>query len=187
MPPVSVPQIPRGRNRTNAEKIVPITRGQDSRTRLSRSSSTRNVAAPTNGPKKVPAPPRSVIMTTWPEVVQYSDSTGTTVSRSASSDPASPAKQAENTKDRCLTRSTSYPQATARLLFSRMACSTAPNGESRSEERRVGKECRSRWSPYHEKKKKRAPDDERRRRNPVSVPAEYEISDRPDEFTRAGL
>src|SRR5215472_18003964 len=25
---------------------------------------------------------------------------------------------------------------------------------SRSEERRVGKECRSRWSPYHEKKKK---------------------------------
>src|ERR1035437_10878480 len=30
-------------------------------------------------------------------------------------------------------------------------------GESRrrSEERRVGKECRSRWSPYHEKKKKK--------------------------------
>src|SRR5690554_632177 len=26
---------------------------------------------------------------------------------------------------------------------------------SRSEERRVGKECRSRWSQYHEKKKKR--------------------------------
>src|SRR4030042_6247171 len=25
----------------------------------------------------------------------------------------------------------------------------------RSEERRVGKECRSRWSPYHSKKKKR--------------------------------
>src|SRR5436189_5232533 len=25
----------------------------------------------------------------------------------------------------------------------------------RSEERRVGKECRSRWSPYHEKKKSR--------------------------------
>src|SRR5688572_32930393 len=25
----------------------------------------------------------------------------------------------------------------------------------RSEERRVGKECRSRWAPYHEKKKKR--------------------------------
>src|SRR5687768_12858221 len=26
---------------------------------------------------------------------------------------------------------------------------------TRSEERRVGKECRSRWSPYHEKKNKR--------------------------------
>src|SRR3982074_2739119 len=26
-------------------------------------------------------------------------------------------------------------------------------GESRSEERRVGKECRSRWAPYHSKKK----------------------------------
>ena len=24
-----------------------------------------------------------------------------------------------------------------------------PNGAGRSEERRVGKECRSRWSPYH--------------------------------------
>src|SRR5687768_7951552 len=29
------------------------------------------------------------------------------------------------------------------------------NGVPRSEERRVGKECRSRWSPYHEKKKKK--------------------------------
>src|SRR2546426_12601564 len=26
---------------------------------------------------------------------------------------------------------------------------TNPNGAMRSEERRVGKECRSRWSPYH--------------------------------------
>src|SRR2546422_11652682 len=29
-----------------------------------------------------------------------------------------------------------------------------PTAMTRSEERRVGKECRSRWSPYHEKKKK---------------------------------
>src|SRR5258708_39756604 len=28
-------------------------------------------------------------------------------------------------------------------------------GRGRSEERRVGKECRSRWSPYHYKKKKK--------------------------------
>src|SRR5205823_14398284 len=29
------------------------------------------------------------------------------------------------------------------------------HGRGRSEERRVGKECRSRWSPDHEKKKRR--------------------------------
>src|SRR2546430_13828871 len=32
---------------------------------------------------------------------------------------------------------------------------TGGAGGFRSEERRVGKECRSRWSPYHLKKKKR--------------------------------
>src|SRR6266513_4477109 len=32
----------------------------------------------------------------------------------------------------------------------------AEGGAARSEERRVGKECRSRWSPYHEKKKMRS-------------------------------
>src|SRR3989440_11576667 len=32
-------------------------------------------------------------------------------------------------------------------LYARAA--TRPERESRSEERRVGKECRSRWSPYH--------------------------------------
>src|ERR1039458_10125375 len=30
-----------------------------------------------------------------------------------------------------------------------------PDARGRSEERRVGKECRSRWSPYHSKKEKR--------------------------------
>src|SRR5438105_13488987 len=35
--------------------------------------------------------------------------------------------------------------------------------EVRSEERRVGKECRSRWSPYHEKKKERNSDSRRGR------------------------
>src|SRR6266702_7444170 len=30
---------------------------------------------------------------------------------------------------------------------------SVPCGAERSEERRVGKECRSRWSPYHLKKK----------------------------------
>ena len=31
----------------------------------------------------------------------------------------------------------------------RFAAAEAPRGAIRSEERRVGKECRSRWSPYH--------------------------------------
>src|SRR5256885_8174887 len=51
--------------------------------------------------------------------------------------------------------STGPPGAEPPTLFTRM--STRPNffthawtmAETRSEERRVGKECRSRWSPYH--------------------------------------
>src|SRR6266403_5337089 len=35
-----------------------------------------------------------------------------------------------------------------------------PGLEVRSEERRVGKECRSRWSPDHEKKKKRGKEED---------------------------
>ena len=37
------------------------------------------------------------------------------------------------------------------LAFERGGWRTAPNdfALTRSEERRVGKECRSRWSPYH--------------------------------------
>ena len=33
--------------------------------------------------------------------------------------------------------------------YSMAATKTVETPESRSEERRVGKECRSRWSPYH--------------------------------------
>src|SRR5437879_12365477 len=47
-----------------------------------------------------------------------------------------------------LTRPTGIP------VFSTMrVCATQTS--IRSEERRVGKECRSRWSPYHSKKKRR--------------------------------
>src|SRR5437762_4775472 len=41
-----------------------------------------------------------------------------------------------------------------KLMVEEVACSTL-GGLTRSEERRVGKECRSRWSPHHEKKKKK--------------------------------
>src|SRR5438477_11028015 len=33
-----------------------------------------------------------------------------------------------------------------------LLCDLSPSTNDRSEERRVGKECRSRWSPYHLKK-----------------------------------
>ena len=35
------------------------------------------------------------------------------------------------------------------LILSEMGVGKTPEAISRSEERRVGKECRSRWSPYH--------------------------------------
>ena len=38
----------------------------------------------------------------------------------------------------------------SRQFYKEMTLGTAvPEKEERSEERRVGKECRSRWSPYH--------------------------------------
>ena len=46
--------MPLGRNRTNTMKMAPITSGHDSVTTAIASSSTRNAAAPTNGPKNVP-------------------------------------------------------------------------------------------------------------------------------------
>ena len=36
-----------------------------------------------------------------------------------------------------------------KLISSGLTIGTAGNISMRSEERRVGKECRSRWSPYH--------------------------------------
>src|SRR2546427_12517462 len=39
-----------------------------------------------------------------------------------------------------------FPSAAASF---KIANATPPVGSIRSEERRVGKECRSRWSPYH--------------------------------------
>ena len=41
------------------------------------------------------------------------------------------------------------PAATASLLLNLEGAATAVLAAVRSEERRVGKECRSRWSPYH--------------------------------------
>ena len=42
-----------------------------------------------------------------------------------------------------------YPMDLSIGLFDRIMASSEPKTIMRSEERRVGKECRSRWSPYH--------------------------------------
>src|SRR5689334_14859967 len=44
--------------------------------------------------------------------------------------------------------------------LSRLRPASAQRVPARSEERRVGKEWRSRWSPYHEKKKKQVTGDD---------------------------
>ena len=41
------------------------------------------------------------------------------------------------------------PRAEQRVIPRRLIFRGQPSGQARSEERRVGKECRSRWSPYH--------------------------------------
>src|SRR2546422_9129057 len=40
-------------------------------------------------------------------------------------------------------------QRTSRTVLTQCDASSVPLADQRSEERRVGKECRSRWSPYH--------------------------------------
>src|SRR5438876_11993805 len=52
------------------------------------------------------------------------------------------------------------------LLTQKKTC--VKNYVQRSEERRVGKECRSRWSPYHEKKKWQEVVSNRWRQQPVT-------------------
>ena len=58
----------------------------------------------------------------------------------------------------CLIFEVCQPQQAKKVLDQNMSVSTAlpcrisiyeEGGKTRSEERRVGKECRSRWSPYH--------------------------------------
>src|SRR3712207_8262904 len=55
---------------------------------------------------------------------------------------------------RSLVRLAGDPHVTARLLDDAVDHRQPEAGALRSEERRVGKECRSRWSPYHLKKAK---------------------------------
>src|SRR5438552_18765523 len=87
---------------------------------------------------------------------------GTRYTEAISGGTSSPAAITWPSFDRVLTISTATNAATATItngasLLARPPCSS---GRSigrlpRSEERRVGKECRSRWSQCHEKKRRR--------------------------------
>ena len=54
----------------------------------------------------------------------------------------------ESTKIEKQIKKTSFPKQTY-LITDFGAKPDTPDAPCRSEERRVGKECRSRWSPYH--------------------------------------
>src|SRR5438309_11867043 len=58
-------------------------------------------------------------------------------------------------------RATRYPETSGTLGRRRL---TPRAQTARSEERRVGKECRTRWAPEHEKKKEKNRDRERKKR-----------------------
>ena len=62
----------------------------------------------------------------------------------ASAQPATPQQQAERARQAIEWNSDGLM---LRLIFFRAV--SVRSGLTRSEERRVGKECRSRWSPYH--------------------------------------
>ena len=59
----------------------------------------------------------------------------------------------KSTLARNLARALRLPYVNTGLMYRAVTASAIRNGVSRSEERRVGKECtmtcRSRWSPYH--------------------------------------
>ena len=54
-----------------------------------------------------------------------------------------------NTAARSAPFATANPHALATILEASQTKSIIASRDIRSEERRVGKECRSRWSPYH--------------------------------------
>src|SRR6266487_5275969 len=56
--------------------------------------------------------------------------------------------QLDQPPDALQCRSTIAPPALATMLTWPLGCPTTTGLDVRSEERRVGKECRSRWSPY---------------------------------------
>ena len=79
-------------------RIAPVTTPGASVTLDSESSSSRTIAAPTAPPQSVPMPPRTVMSTALPEVVQWRRSSEAKLLPIAYSDPARPAMPPDRTK-----------------------------------------------------------------------------------------
>ena len=96
--------MPSGRKRTISTKAPPTKTSQYSRYLLRKSRIQMKTPAPTKGPSSVPVPPKSVMISTEPDMVQWMFSIGTNSSTTVSSAPASPEKKPEIAKAASRTR-----------------------------------------------------------------------------------
>jgi hypothetical protein len=87
--------MPSGRKSTISTKAPPTKTSQYSRCLLRKSRIQMKTPAPTKGPSKVPVPPKSVMISTEPDIDQWMFSIGTNSSTTVSSAPASPEKKPE--------------------------------------------------------------------------------------------
>ena len=95
----AVPQTPWRNSRTMRTKIEPVMMPMPSKPdEASESSSWTTIKAPTGPPHNVPIPPRTVMRTTLPEVVQLSASSEANPCEIEKTPPARPARPAEMTK-----------------------------------------------------------------------------------------
>src|SRR5687767_16034451 len=89
-------------------------------------------------------PPRSTL---FPYTTLFRSSNEKLADRNDAGDDAHKARQAAKVSV------SSCPRCDQSMPDASYSSRCQPVATPRSEERRVGKECRSRWSPYHQKKK----------------------------------
>ena len=85
-------------------KAPPTNTSQYSRCLLRKSRIQMNTPAPTKGPSSVPVPPKSVMISTVPDIGQWMFSMGTNSSTTVRSAPARPEKRPEIAKAHSFTR-----------------------------------------------------------------------------------
>jgi hypothetical protein len=103
--------MPSGRKSTMRTKLAPTNTSQNSSFLERKSRIHTNTAEPTKGPSTVPVPPKRVMMSTVPDIVQWMFSMGTNSRVMVRSAPASPEKRPDRAKATSFTRRVSYPQA----------------------------------------------------------------------------